>query len=134
MTVLFELGQYLEDMGVATHNVLFLGSRPEEPDTVLVVYEYPGGAPQYVQEHAAPIIERPQIQVVSRALKYEDADALIHDAWLALASIANAVLGGVKYLSVRPNGSPGILDRDHHDRVLLFFNASVEKEVSFGVS
>ena len=130
MSTLSELGDYLEGLGVATSAVdLFLGSRPEEPDTVLVLYQYPGGPPEYVQSSFSPIAEAMQIQVVARALKYEDAEALCYAAWTALAPITNATLGGTFYRSVRPNASPSLLMRDPNDRVLFFFNATVEKEV-----
>jgi hypothetical protein len=107
---------------------------PDEPDTVLVVYEYPGGPPEYVQESFSPIAESPQLQVVSRAARYEDAAALAFAAWRALAVVTNATLSGTKYRSIRPNSSPGIMRRDTNDRMLVFFNATVEKEVTLAAS
>jgi hypothetical protein len=138
MSTLTELGDFLEAMGVAVQAPdaaanLFLGSRPDVPDTVLVLYEYPGSDPEYVQNSFFPIAEMPQIQVVARANRYEDASDLAWAAWSALAPVTNATLGTTYYRSIRPNGSPAILMRDTNDRVLLFFNASVEKEVSVGV-
>lgn len=131
MSTLSELGDYLEGLGIASSAVdLFLGSRPEKPDKVLVLYQYPGGPPEYVQNYFSPIAEVVQIQVVSRALRYEDAEALIYAAWTALAPITNTTLGGTFYRSVRPNNSPALMARDPSDRVILFFNATVEKEVS----
>jgi hypothetical protein len=131
MSTLSELGDYLEDLGIGVQAVdLFLGSRPDEPDTALIIYQYPGNAPEYVQNSFSPIAEKPQIQVVSRAIRYEDADRRAAQAWAALAVITNATLGGTYYRSVRPNASPGLMGRDTNDRVLVFFNATVEKEVS----
>lgn len=129
MSTLTELGDYLEDAGVGTQGTdLFLGSRPDEPDTVLVVYQYTGGPPEYTQDSFGPSIERPQIQILARAPSYEAADALAWLSWSALSQITNAVLSGVKYLSVRPNSSPGMMGRDTNDRLMVSFNATVEKE------
>jgi hypothetical protein len=131
MSTLTEIGDYLEGLGIGTLATdLFLGSRPDSPDKVLVVYQYPGNAPEYVQSAFSPSAESPQIQVVARAVKYEDADALASSAWSALAAVTNASLGGTYYRSIRPNSSPGTMGRDSNDRVLVFFNATVEKEVS----
>jgi hypothetical protein len=131
MSTLSELGDYLAGLGIGDLGVdLFLGSRPDAPDTALTLYQYPGGAPEYIQDSFNPSAESPQIQVVARALKYEDADALASAAWVALSPITNTKLGGTYYRSVRPNGSPGTMGRDSNDRVLVFFNVTVEKEVS----
>jgi hypothetical protein len=131
MTTLTELGDYLEDLGLGTLATdLFLGSRPDAPDEVTALYQYPGGPPEYVQSSFSPIAEVVQIQVVTRAIAYEDADARASSVWSALAIITNATLGGTHYRSIRPNASPGLMGRDSNDRVLIFFNATVEKEVS----
>lgn len=139
--LLSELGDFLEIAAVATDGgvgtpadpALYLGSISDTPDTALCVYAYPGGAPEYIQNSFGPSREKPQIQVVARAIRYEDADDLITAAWNALAPLTNATLGLTKYLSVRPNGSPAFMKRDTNDRVLMFFNASVDKEVSVAV-
>lgn len=131
MSTLTELGTFLStSMSLTEGTELFLGSRPDDPDTVLVLYEYPGGAPEYVQNQMPPIVEKVQIQVLARAKRYEEASVLAHRAWIALAPITNAVLSGTKYRSIRPNASPAILGRDTNDRLMVYFNASVEKEVS----
>jgi hypothetical protein len=134
MSTLSEIGDFLDGLGVASQDGpnknLFLGGRSDHPDTVLALYPYPGGAPEYVQNSFSPSTERVQLQVVARAVRYEDADRLISLAWAALAAITNATISGTKYLSIRPNSSPGLMGRDANDRVILFFNATVEKEVS----
>lgn len=139
MGMLAELGDFLETAGVvaaqsgSTEPRLFLGSIADTPDQALCIYEYPGGAPEYVQNSFAPIAERAQIQVVARALDYDDARNLAAAAWTALSALTNATLGITRYRSVRPNGSPAFMKRDTNDRVLIFFNASVDKEVSVAI-
>jgi Bacteriophage minor capsid protein len=136
MSTLSELGDYLDGLGIATQAVngqggtLFLSSRPDTPDDLLCLYQYPGGPPEYVQDSFSPVAESVQIQVVARAIRYEDADRLASEAWTALSSVTNATLGGTYYRSIRPNSSPGLMGRDANDRLLVFFNATVEKEVS----
>lgn len=134
MSVLTELGDHLENLGIAAqsgagHN-LFLGSMPDSPDEIIVLYTYPGGKPEYVQDSAGPIAERPQIQAVTRAKTYEAAEALAWRVWSAFSVLTNVTLGATRYRSVRPNGSPALLKRDTDDRVLIFFNSSVDKEVN----
>jgi hypothetical protein len=131
MSTLTELGDYIEGLGLGTQAVdLFLGSRPDSPDGLIALYQYPAGPPEYVQSSFSPNAETVQIQVVVRSIAYEDADALASSLWSALAIITNATLGSTHYRSVRPNGSPGLMGRDSNDRVLVFFNVTVEKEVS----
>lgn len=130
MSVLDELGDFVEAAGVATGTELYLGSMPDTPDDLLCIYVYPGNAPEYVQELETPKYEKPQIQVVARAIAYVDAEHRIEAAWSLLSAIHNQTLNGTYYRSVRPNGSPALLRRDTNDRILLFFNASVDKEVT----
>lgn len=134
MSTLSELGDYLE---AEVHTVsqatnLFLGSRPDTPDTVLVIYEYAGSSPEYTQESFRPSAESVQIQVVARAIDYEEAKALASEVWSVLACVTNTDLSGTHYRSIRPNASPALLGRDANDRNLVYFNATVEKEVSLG--
>lgn len=135
MSTLTELGDFLETLGIGVqapnpNASLFLGSMPDEPDRVLCLYEYPGGPPEYVQTSTTPVAERVQIQVVARDVKYEDAAYLAALAWSALAVLRNATLGATYYRSITPNHSPATMGRDSNDRPKVFFNATVDKEVS----
>lgn len=138
MATLAELGDYLEAQGVGSQNTatvsptarIMLGSRPDYPDKVLVLAEYPGGPPEYSQDVDLPVAERPAVQVVARDITYDGASALAHAAWRALSRINNQTLTGTYYRSVRPNNSPGIMGTDTNDRPMVFFNLSIEKEPS----
>lgn len=135
MATLDELGTYLEGQGIAAQAEgsdprLMLGSRPDYPDNVLVLSEYPGLGPEYSQQSFMPVAENPSIQVVTRANRYEDAALLANRAWQKLATVTNQTLSGVYYRSIRPKGSPAFMGRDTNDRVLIYFNVAVEKEVS----
>lgn len=132
MAMLDELADYLEGFGVGSQAgpapTLYKGSRPDDPDDVFVIYTYPGNAPEYVQESFTPTWERPQIQGLARSKSYEDAERRARLAWSILSSVTNATLGGTRYRSIRPNGSPALIGRDASDRVLVAFNATVERE------
>lgn len=131
MSTLAEIGAFLEGLGIGLEGTdMFLGKRPDMPDTALILYEYPGLGPEYIQSSFNPISEVVQLQVVSRAKKYQDAHSRAAAAWTALAPVTNATLSGTYYRSIRPNASPGNMGTDSHDRVLVFFNATIEKEVS----
>jgi len=130
--LLTELTNYLEAQGVAKKgNNLFAGLRPEEPDEVLVLHEYPGMAPEYQNDgqSTGPVRERPQVQVMGRGKDYESVRAMVQAAWVALGKITNVTLSGARYIEVRPSSSPALLGRDSNDRVLIGFNASVIREV-----
>lgn len=133
MSTLDEIGDYLQAQGLGTLQTdLFLGERPEQPDDILFVTPYAGDAPAYVQDSRLPILEYPQLQVAVRARAYANAEDRILRAWYALAGVTNAFLGTNRYLSIRPNSSPGLMGRDPQDRVTLYFNVTIEKEVPVG--
>lgn len=134
MSTLSEIGDYLEGLGLGSQSgnepTLRLGGLEDAPDDVVCIYQYPGGGNEWVQDKILPVAERPQIQVVARAKRYQDAELKIDRAWQALAIVRNTTLSGTYYRSIEPNGSPGLLKRDEHGRTLLYFNATVEKEVT----
>lgn len=136
MSTLTEIGDFLEAHGLGSQSgpqpTICLGVRPDMPDTLLSLHTYLGGTPEYVQDSAFPSAERPSVQVIARAARYDDAEALINRAWAALCVVTNARLSGTYYRSIKPNSSPGVLGRDSHERTLMYFNLSVEKEVSSG--
>jgi hypothetical protein len=136
MSTLSELGDYLATalgltQGSATDadGNLFLGTMPDAPSFCLVIYQYPGGESEYIQNQFTPNAEKAQIQVAARADDYDAADRLCARAWNALAPIRNAVISGTKYRSIMAQGR-GIIRVDSNDRPVVAFNATVEKEVS----
>lgn len=127
---LTEIGDYLQSLGFGVQNTdLFLGILPDGPDELIVLTQYYGNAPEYIQERMLPNAESLQLQVVIRSRRYEVAEAKAYRVWRALASVTNQTLGGTKYRSIKPNGSPALLSYDASERVRIFFNATVEKEV-----
>jgi hypothetical protein len=130
--LLTELANFLEQQNVAKKGRnLFVGTRPEEPDELITLHEYPGMAPEYQNDgrSAGPVRERPQVQVMGRGKDYESVRALVQSAWVVLSKVTNQTIGGVWYQEIRPSSSPALIGRDANDRVLIGFNASVVKEV-----
>lgn len=131
--MLIEVGNYLKTAGVvgAEGESWWVGSEPDGHDEpVIILYQYPAGEAEYVQDVMLPNQERAQIQVVARGIKYDEVELLAYRAWRALSIVRNATLSGVRYRSIMPNSSPGNIGRDSHDRVKVGFNATVEKEVT----
>lgn len=130
--LLTDLGIYLEQQQVGKRGVdLFLGTRPEDPEQLLAIHEYPGQAPEYQNDGSTPgpSREHPQVQVMGRGRDYEMVRAMVQLAWVALSRVTNQVINGTRYLEIRPSSSPALIGRDASDRVLIGFNASVHKEV-----
>lgn len=130
MSVLDEVAIFLQTAGVGTIGTdLFKGSRPDEPDDCVTIYEYPGNASEYVQNKPTPNQESVQLQIVGRGKQYEVVRAKVKIAWDAM-QLVQATLSGVKYRRLHPNASLGLIGRDNNDRVLIGFNATAEKEPS----
>ena len=124
----------LSAAGVGTAGVnLFAGFLPDAPDAASVVYETGGSAPTMaMRATVGAVVENPSVQVVSRALAYDEAAARAtsHTAWKALCGLPDQTVNGTRYLWALPIQSPFLMGRDEAGRVLIAFNADVVKEVS----
>jgi len=130
MALLDELGTYL-DAQVASLTLgtnLFLGRLPDDPDTCVVLYEYGGDAPvNTMGSDAMPPVERPRIQIMTRATGYSSARTLSLECWTAIEAVLNESLSGTLYHRISANQSPFPLERDSQDRVLFAQNFRVLK-------
>lgn len=136
MAFLDDLGTYLGAASISAQDLtlgtnLFLGRRPDTPDTCVALYETGGTAPELVfGTNAAPPVENRGLQVITRAAAYATSEALCTDVWGALCLIDNETLSGTRYLFADPVQSPFALERDSHDRMLHVVNFVVTREVS----
>lgn len=136
MAFLDDIGTYLAAASIPTESLtlgtnLFLGTRPDSPDTVVAVYETGGAAPQLqFGTSTKPGIETRGLQVVTRAVGYSTAEALCTDVWSALCLVDNETIGSTRYLLADPVQSPFALDRDDRDRMLHVVNFLVSREVA----
>jgi hypothetical protein len=95
---------------------LFIARMPSAPDTAVGVYEYDGELPQYVMGAAGAVVDRPRLQVISRAVSY----ATARDTLATIRVILDAqgvTWSGVGTLRVEPLGSILSLGPDEKDRM-----------------
>lgn len=128
MSILEAVGTYL-DANLAAYTLgtnLLLARRLDTPDLMLAVYEHDGGAPDETFGAAATAVDRPTIQVISRAARedYPTArDAAIQVRSL-LGAVSNTTLSGITVLRLRPQGSLMPMGYDEHNRPLVSVNFS----------
>ena len=136
MAFLDDVGTHLAAASIPTASLtlgtnLFLGRRPDTPDTCVALYETGGVPPQLVfGDNTAPPVETRGLQVVARAAAYSTSEALCTDVWVALCFIGNEVINSTRYLLADPVQSPFALDRDDQDRMLHVVNFLVSREVA----
>lgn len=135
MAYLDDIGDHLAAATIPTATLtlgsnLFLGRRPDTPDTCVAVYETGGNPPELVfGSNAAPPLETRGLQVVTRAASYSVSESLCTDVWVALCLIDNEVINTTRYLLADPAQSPFALERDDQDRMLHAVNFTVTREV-----
>jgi len=113
------LAARLQADGVATTATdLFIGMMPNSPDECLAIYEYAGETPMEVMIDNAATLERPSVQVMSRAGRndYPTARTLIESARDSLTAIVNETISGETFLRVHPLSSINALGVDENER------------------
>jgi hypothetical protein len=136
MAFLDDIGTYLAAASTPTQNLtlgtnLFLGRRPDTPDTIVALFETSGEAPTLTfGTNTGPPLEARGLQCQVRALGYATAESLATEVWSALCLIDNETLGTTRYLLADPVQSPFPLDRDAQDRMIHAFNFTVQREVA----
>lgn len=113
------LADKLNSEGVATTATnLFIGLMPNDPDTVVALYEYAGSPPIEVLVNNDATIERPSVQVMTRASRndYPTARTLIENVRNTLTTITDETISGVRFLRVTQISSINALGVDENDR------------------
>lgn len=134
MAFLDDIGTYLTTASTPTATLtlgtnLFLGRRPDDPDTMVALFETAGEAPTLTfGSNTAPPIESRGLQCQIRATGYATAESLATEVWSALCLIDNEIIGTTRYLLADPTQSPFPLDRDSQDRMLHAVNFVVARE------
>jgi len=119
------ISTYLATKQVGTVGTdLFLGQMPDKPDNCTVLFEYAGSPPDLHWKG-----EYPGLQVRARNTSYSLARTKIDSVVEALHGLHGQTLSGTKYLLIKAKGSPEILKRDENNRVELFVNFEIIKEV-----
>jgi len=113
------LADKLQSASVATVATdLFIGLMPSSPDDCIAIYEYAGSPPLEVLVDNDATLERPSVQVITRAGRndYPTARTLIENARNALTGITDETIDGVRFLRVNQISSINALGVDDNDR------------------
>lgn len=118
--ILDVIGTALQSAGVGTlGSSIFLSRMPASPDAAVTVYETGAGYPLYTQGSAggAALIVA-NIQVVARAARedYQAARTKISAVTVALETLADSTISGIRILRIERVGSPSPLGLDDNDR------------------
>jgi hypothetical protein len=101
-----------------TASNMFIGLMPSSPDQCVTLYEYAGSPPYEVMVDNDATLERPSVQVITRASRndYPAARALIESVRDNLTGIVNETISGVTFLRVNQISSINALGSDDNDR------------------
>lgn len=138
--LLDEVAKYLQDNGIGTVGTnIFKSYSPDAPNTLLIVYETGGFAPQDTFGNSTcsfAVWENPTLQIVCRSTDYEIARNKAEDAFRALQSVTNEILKpsssatGTFYLRISATQSPFRMGVDENARNLVACNFNVMKSLS----
>jgi hypothetical protein len=101
-----------------TASNMFIGLMPTSPDRCVTLYEYAGSPPLEVMVNNNATLERPSVQVITRASRndYPSARSLIESVRDTLTAITNETISGVTFLRVNQISSINALGSDDNDR------------------
>ena len=125
MTILEAVGTHLASNALGTLGTnLFLAVMPDSPDVMTCVYETGGSSPDQVMGSSAWAIDRPSLQVITRAGQGDypvarDAAAAIR---LLLSAVVEQTLSGVHVMRILPSGGLLPLGEDAQGRPMVSFN------------
>jgi hypothetical protein len=120
---------YLASEGHGTAGTdLFTDDMPADPDSLVVVYEYPGMASVYVHDSHAPTLEQPRIQITVRGTQYTAVSTKAEAVHAALLGIANMTINGVRYGHIRHLQDGWLKTRDERNRHIWQRNYQVIRE------
>ena len=114
---------------------LFVGPRaPDSPDTAAILNETGGFFPIHAMARTSAVVERPRIQVVTRAATYRSARQLAHNVFTRLDSTRNQTINGVVYHWISGVSSPADLGEDASGRARCVMNFDIVKNLSTSTS
>jgi len=123
-------------IGLTAGTNLFAGTLPDAPDKACAIYETGGMFPIHAMG-AGPgnaLVERPRVQVVTRAMSYQSARQLAQNVFQAMDGLTNATINSTSYLLVSAVNSPAAMGLDGSGRPRLVMNFDIMKKVSTSTS
>lgn len=103
-----------------------LARAPDKPNELLLLREYPAGAPRDLDGASRASLERHSIQVLARAISVADAETLAWRAYRALPARHHVSGGGVIDWIIA-NHTPHHIGFDQNDRALVVCNYTLQR-------
>ena len=121
-------------LGLTSGTNLFAGTLPDSPDRCVVLYETGGFFPIHANANAAAVVERPRVQVVTRAPSFQGARQLAHNVFRRLDSTRGATINGVFYHWISAVSSPAQMGDDGSGRPRVVCNFDIVKNLHTSTS
>ncbi len=129
--VLDDVAALLAEAGLGTPGTdLFLARSPDSPDTVTVIREYGGMAPDYLYGSPDPTEEYPRVQIECRDTDYAVARLRVERCARILGAVRDRVVNDSFYYRISPLGSPVPLGEDESQRARIIVNLEAAKSPS----
>jgi hypothetical protein len=99
---------------------IFLGDKPETPDSLICIY--PSGGYNPLVDHSRNIIDRPTFQIIVRDISYSSGITRCEAIKSTLNGISNQTINGSFYLSIYQQGDVLHLGKDTKNRTEFSIN------------
>lgn len=133
MSFIDDIANRLVAQGIGAINVVVFrtstASLPPGAGPYVTITETGGSGPTRVH-NSTRSTQRPSAQIMTRAMKYEDALLKARAAYNALDGVFNTMLSGTFYQSITAQQEPTDVGKDDAGRAMLSFNIAVEKSPS----
>ena len=135
------MGDWLStgSFGLTTGENLYLGALPDGAgtvDTAACLYETGGFFPVHAMA-AGPgsaLLERPRMQVVTRAKRSQTARQLMHNIFQRLDGLSDTTINGTRYLLISAVSSPAQMGLDGSTRPRFVCNFDIVKKLHTSTS
>ena len=131
MSMVDDIGAFLQAAGHGTLATdLYKRHLPNDPDDAMCVIQGGGDMPEYIHDNKDVEIENPNLQVISRSMNPRTAETVLDGPYRELMRVRNLIIGGTRYISIRPSMAPSVVDRDDNGRFIARCDFQVRKELS----
>lgn len=105
----------------------FIGDMPTDPLEAVSMYEYQGDMPLYT--FGASRVERPRLQITTRAERYDRAREMAMEIYNSVADAGPLSLSGTDYLKVRAMSRPTEMSPDGENNSQFTFGLMIWRQV-----
>jgi hypothetical protein len=133
MALLADIKTRILTLGISGYPAaqVYRGEMRPSPDNGIALHQYPGNAPELGFARPGFLYENPGLQVTVRGgpTDYDGPREVIYQIWRDLPKVQDTVLGTTRYLMIRANQHPFLLERDGNQRCVWAVNFICETEV-----